>query len=97
MLQANIVRRDPREQLTTRMERVKSSELRPSSKSVRSFVERSTITKALLKILGVVGVSLVMSGTLLEMICHFSVLAYPSCRRHFDTGPIRSRRDTRVG
>lgn len=49
-----------------RMERVKSSDLRASSKSVRSFIERSTMTKALLKILGVVGVSLVMSGTLLE-------------------------------
>jgi hypothetical protein len=52
------------------MKRVKSSELGTSSKSVRSFIERSTITKALLKILGVVGVSLVMSGTLLEMIHH---------------------------
>ena len=44
------------------MERVKTNELNPSSKSARNFMERSAFMKALLKIVGVLGVSLVMSG-----------------------------------
>lgn len=44
------------------MERVKTSDLKASSKSARSFIERSTFMKTLLKIVGVLGVSLVMSG-----------------------------------
>lgn len=62
--QANIVRRDPREERTIKMERVKSNELKPGSKSARNFVENSAVMKALLKIVGVLGVSLVMSGML---------------------------------
>lgn len=45
-----------------RMERVKSVDLKPSSKSTRSFIEGSTVMKTLLKVIGVLGVSLVMSG-----------------------------------
>ena len=44
------------------MERVRTNELRPGSKSARSFMEKSTVMKTLLKIVGVLGVSLVMSG-----------------------------------
>lgn len=44
------------------MERVKTNELSTSSKSTRNFMEKSAIMKALLKIVGVLGVSLVMSG-----------------------------------
>lgn len=65
-LQANIVRRDPREEMTIKMERAKSTDLNTSSKSTRSFIESSTFMKALLKIVGVAGVSLVMSGTLTQ-------------------------------
>ena len=45
------------------MERVKSNELKPGSKSARNLMERSVFLKALLKVVGVLGVSLVMSGT----------------------------------
>lgn len=62
--QANIVRRDPREERTIKMERVKSNELKPGNKYTRNFMEKSAAMKALLKIVGVLGVSLVMSGML---------------------------------
>ena len=61
--QANIVRRDPREERGIKMERVRTGELKPSSKNTRTFMERSSFMKVLLKIVGVLGVSLVMSGT----------------------------------
>ena len=57
------MRRDPREERTIKMERVKSNELKPGSKSARKLMERSAFLKALLKVVGVLGVSLVMSGT----------------------------------
>ena len=47
------------------MERVLTNELRPGSKSARTFMEKSAVMKALLKIVGVLGVSLVMSGMLI--------------------------------
>lgn len=46
------------------MERVKTNELNQGSKSARNFMERSGFMKALLKVVGVLGVSLVMSGML---------------------------------
>ena len=48
--------------MTIRMERVKSSDLKPTSRSARTFIERSSVVKTLLKVVGVLGVSLVMSG-----------------------------------
>ena len=48
--------------MTTKMERVKSTDLQSGNKSVRSFIERSAFMKTLLKMVGVIGVSLVMSG-----------------------------------
>lgn len=62
--QANIVRRDPREERGIKMERVMTNELGSSSKSARNFMERSAAMKAFLKVVGVLGVSLVMSGML---------------------------------
>ena len=59
---ANIVRRDPREERSIKMERIKTSDLASPNKLTRSFLERSTIMKTLLKVVGVFGVSLVMSG-----------------------------------
>ena len=46
------------------MERVNTNELKTGSKSARNLMERSAFMKALLKIVGVLGVSLVMSGKL---------------------------------
>ena len=62
---ARIVRRDPREERMVKMERVKTNELKTGSKSARSFMERSGFMKALLKVVGVLGVSLVMSDGVL--------------------------------
>lgn len=62
---ANIVRRDPREERTVKMERVKTSDLATSNKLTRSFLESSSIMKILLKLIGVLGVSLVMSDGVL--------------------------------
>jgi len=61
-MQANIVRRDPREERSIKMERVMTGELKQSSKHARNFLERSVFMKVFLKIVGVLGVSLVMSG-----------------------------------
>lgn len=61
-LQANIVRRDPREEQTIKMERVKTQDLKRENKVARSIIERSAFMKTLLKVVGVLGVSLVMSG-----------------------------------
>lgn len=58
------MRRDPREERGIKMERVMTNELSSGSKSARNFMERSSFTKAFLKVVGVLGVSLVMSGTL---------------------------------
>ena len=60
--QARIVRRDPREEKSIKMERVNTSELKTGTKSARNFLEKSAFMKVLLKIVGVLGVSLVMSG-----------------------------------
>lgn len=62
LCQANIARRDPREERSTKMERVEVLSLRTTSKLTRSFIEASAIAKTVLKVVGVFGVSLVMSG-----------------------------------
>ena len=61
-MKANIVRRDPREERTINIERIKTSDLAAPNKATRSFLENSKIMKVLLKAVGVFGVSLVMSG-----------------------------------
>lgn len=48
-----------------RMERWKSSDLKLPGRSFRAFIERSGTAKALLKVVGVLGVSLVMSDGVL--------------------------------
>jgi KUP system potassium uptake protein len=64
-LQANIIRRNPLEEATVKMERVLSADLRFANKSTRNFVEQSRIVRLLLKVIGVFGVSLVMSDGIL--------------------------------
>ena len=59
---ANIVKRDPREERRINMQRVKTGDLAYPNKAARSFLERSMTMKILLKVVGVFGVSLVMSG-----------------------------------
>ena len=48
-----------------KMERYMSSDLKRSGRSFRALIERSSIVKALLKVVGVLGVSLVMSDGVL--------------------------------
>lgn len=48
------------------MERVRTSELKTGSKAARNIMERSAVMKFLLKLVGVLGVSLIMSGMLLQ-------------------------------
>ncbi|KAI9879718.1 MAG: hypothetical protein M1830_007503 [Pleopsidium flavum] len=62
---ANIVKRDPREESMVKMERYLSSDLKRPGRSFRSFMEHSGVVQALLKIVGVLGVSLVMSDGVL--------------------------------
>ena len=88
------MKRDPREEMTVKIERIKSSELRPFSKSARSFIEQSRIVKILLKILGVFGVSLIMSGNKSYVIDLLSRLTH--ARWSLNTGAICSRCNPRV-
>ena len=48
-----------------RIERYRTEDLQPSGKTVRSALERSSILKAVLKVVGVLGVSLIMSDGVL--------------------------------
>lgn len=47
------------------MQRARSRDLRPTSKTARDFIEHSALAKSALKILGVAGVALVMSDGIL--------------------------------
>jgi KUP system potassium uptake protein len=58
---AHIVRRDPNIAGTIKIERYHTGDLKPINKGVRSFIENSRIARVVLKILGVLGVSMVMA------------------------------------
>ncbi|KAK1779470.1 potassium transporter-domain-containing protein [Copromyces sp. CBS 386.78] len=62
---ANITERDPREQVTVRMERHLTSDLQPPTRSLRATLEGSRFTHILLKVIGVLAVSMVMSDGVL--------------------------------
>lgn len=61
---ANIVNGDPNLMGTLKMNRYHTGELKPTAKSVRTFIENSKIARAMLKVIGVLGVSMVMAGML---------------------------------
>lgn len=48
-----------------RLERYLTSDLKPMNKGVRSFIETSVAAKVFLKVLGVVGVAMVMADGVL--------------------------------
>ena len=50
------------------MERVRTAELKTGSKAARNIMERSRAMKFLLKLVGVLGVSLIMSGMLFQIV-----------------------------
>ncbi|KAI1855523.1 hypothetical protein JX265_004606 [Neoarthrinium moseri] len=62
---ANITKRDPREALLIKMERVKTQDLHHSSKTIRSGMENSKFVRGLLKVIGVLAVSMVMADGVL--------------------------------
>jgi len=63
--QCDISVMDPKAKSTIKIERYLSNELRPSNRGFRNFLERSRITRAFLKILGVFGVSLIIADGVL--------------------------------
>ncbi|CAH0027091.1 unnamed protein product [Clonostachys rhizophaga] len=62
---ANIVRRDPNVSGLVRLERQLTTDLKPSARTIRHFLEHSRITQRALKVLGVLGVSMVMADGVL--------------------------------
>lgn len=58
---ANIVEKDPNQSGTVKMERYMTGDLGGANKGVRNLLERSSICKVILKVLGVVGVSMVIA------------------------------------
>lgn len=61
----DIMKRDPRANHGVRMERYLSTELKPSHRNVRSWLEKSNVAHGSLKILAVFGVSLIMADGIL--------------------------------
>lgn len=62
---ANIANRDPREATMVRMERARTEDLGRSTKSLRKTIEGSKFFRGLLKTIGVLAVSMVMSDGVL--------------------------------
>ncbi len=61
---ANIVRRDPNVMGTVQIERHLTGDLKPAAKNLRSFIEHNAIARNALKVVGVLGVTMVMAGML---------------------------------
>ncbi|KAI0841913.1 potassium transporter [Hypoxylon sp. FL0890] len=62
---ANITDRDPREARLVKMERHRTQDMRPSNRTFRSTIERSKVTRGLLKTIGVLSVSMVIADGVL--------------------------------
>lgn len=63
---AKIVRRDPNIGIgAIKVERAMDSDLKPMNRGVRNFIERSAVARSVLKILGVLGVAMVMADGVL--------------------------------
>ncbi|KAI1500058.1 potassium uptake protein [Biscogniauxia marginata] len=62
---ANITDRDPREQTLVKMERHQTQDMRPSNRTLRSGIEKSMLTRGLLKTIGVLAVSMVIADGVL--------------------------------
>lgn len=62
---AHLTDRDPREQVLVRMERTMTEDMRPVNNSLRAILEKSNFFRWLLKIIGVLAVSMVMADGVL--------------------------------
>ena len=65
ILQINITNRDPREASLVEMRRYRSGDLESAGRHMRHGIERSKFIRALLKVIGVLAVSMVMSDGIL--------------------------------
>ncbi|SPO02054.1 probable HAK-1 potassium transporter [Cephalotrichum gorgonifer] len=61
----NISRRDPREEVTVRIERYNTGDVNPASRGMRTIIENSKIMRGFLKTIGVLGVSMVIADGVL--------------------------------
>lgn len=61
----NITNRDPREASLVQMKRYRSGDLESAGRHIRHGIEKSKFVKALLKVIGVLAVSMVMSDGIL--------------------------------
>jgi KUP system potassium uptake protein len=59
----NITTHDPNIMRGVRMDRQFTGDLRPTARNLRSFIEGSRVFRAVLKVVGVLGVSMVMGGS----------------------------------
>lgn len=57
--------RDPKTKGTIKLERFQSSDMNPSNRGIRDFLEHSNVAHGVLKALAVLGVSLIMSDGVL--------------------------------
>lgn len=62
---ANIVRRDPHVSSTIRLDRYHTGDMKPVGKTLRNFLEHSGAAKFALKVIGVLGVSMIMADGVL--------------------------------
>lgn len=62
---SHIAKRDPKEESMVKMERYLSSDMKTPGRTFRTGMENSAIAKAMLKIVGVLGVSMIMSDGVL--------------------------------
>ena len=58
---ANITRRGPNIAGTLKMDRYLTGEMKPVNKGIRSFIENSRLARVALKVLGVLGVSMIIA------------------------------------
>jgi KUP system potassium uptake protein len=58
---AHIVRRDPNVQGSLRLDRYHTRDMKPANKGIRTMIENSRLARVVLRILGVLGVAMVMS------------------------------------
>jgi KUP system potassium uptake protein len=61
----HITNTDPREDGTIRMERRNTQDMRPSTRNLRTIIERSRLTRGFLKTIGVLAVSMVLADGVL--------------------------------
>ena len=62
---ANIVSRDPNAVGTVSLDRHLTGDMKPVNKGIRTFIENSRVARVALKVLGVLGVSMVMADGVL--------------------------------